>query len=73
MKTMIINLDNGTLIPLTGNSLFILPADGKTDHIVNNKDGYYIIMIIAGIDRTINIELLKPTIIVVEAGIRNNC
>ena len=31
---------------------------------------YDIIMIIAGIDRTVNIELLKPTIIVVDAGIR---
>ncbi len=67
---IIINLENGTLIPLASKSLFILPAGSKTDDIVNNKDGYDIIMIIAGIDRTVNMELLKPTIIVLDAGIR---
>lgn len=65
-----IKLDNGTTIPLNGKSLLILPAGSRTNHIVNNEDGYDVIMITAGIDRTVNIELHQPAIIIVEAGIR---
>lgn len=65
-----IKLDNGTTIPLNGKSLLILPAGSRTNHIVNNEDDYDVIMITAGIDRTVNIELHQPAIIIVEAGIR---
>lgn len=65
-----IKLDNGMSIPLHGKSLLILPAGSRTNHIINNEDDYDVIMIIAGIDRTVNIELHQPAIIIVEAGIR---
>ena len=65
-----IQLDNGTTIPLHGKSLLILPAGSRTNHIINNEDDYDVIMIIAGIDRTVNIELHQPAIIIIEAGIR---
>lgn len=65
-----IKLDNGTTIPLNGKSLLILPAGSRTNHFVNNEDDYDVIMITAGIDRTVNIELHQPAIIIVEAGIR---
>jgi hypothetical protein len=65
-----IQLDNGTTIPLHGKSLLILPAGSRTNNIINNEDDYDVIMIIAGIDRTVNIELHQPAIIIVEAGIR---
>jgi hypothetical protein len=65
-----IQLDNGTILPLHGKSLLILPAGNRTKHIINNEDDYDVIMVIAGIDRTINIELNQPAIIIVKAGIR---
>lgn len=65
-----IQLENGTIIPLSGKSLLIIPAGSRENHIINNEDDYDVIMIIAGIDRTINIELHQPSIIIVEAGIR---
>lgn len=65
-----IQLDNGTTIPLHGKSLLMLPAGSRTNHIINNEDDYDVIMIFAGIDRTVNIELHQPAIIIVEAGIR---
>jgi len=65
-----IQLDNGTTIPLHGKSLLMLPAGSRTNNIINNEDDYDVIMIIAGIDRTVNIELHQPAIIIVEAGIR---
>ena len=65
-----IKLDNGTTIPLQGKSLLILPAGSRTNNIINNEDDYDVIMIIAGIDRAVNIELHQPAIIIVEAGIR---
>ena len=65
-----IQLDNGTTIPLHEKSLLILPAGSWTNHIINNEGDYDVIIIIAGIDRTVNIELHQPAIIIVEAGIR---
>ncbi|MEI8110211.1 MAG: hypothetical protein WCH59_04400 [Chitinophagia bacterium] len=65
-----IQLDNGTTIPLHGKSVLILPAGSRINNIINNEDDYDVIMIIAGIDRTVNIELHQPAIIIVEAGIR---
>lgn len=65
-----IQLDNGTTIPLHGKSLLILPAGSRTNHIINNQGDYDVIMIVAGIDRTVNIELHQPAIVIVEAGIR---
>jgi hypothetical protein len=65
-----IQLDNGTTLPLHSKSLLILPASNRTKHIINNEDDYDVIMVIAGIDRTINIELNQPAIIIVKAGIR---
>ena len=65
-----IQLDNGTTIPLRGKSLLILPAGSRTNNIINNENDYDVILIIAGIDRTVNIELHQPAIIIVEAGIR---
>ena len=66
-----IQLDNEMTIPLHGKSLLILPAGSGINHIINNEDDYDVIMIIAGIDRTVYIELHQPTIIIVEAGIRS--
>jgi hypothetical protein len=66
-----IRLDNGTTIPLMGKSLLILPADSETNQIINNEGDYDVIMITAGIDRIVNIELHQPAIIIIEAGIRN--
>lgn len=65
-----IQLDNGTTISLHGKSLLLLPAGSRTNHIINNEDDYDVIMIIAGIDRTVDIELHQPAIIIVAAGIR---
>lgn len=65
-----IQLENGMTIPLQGKSLLMLPADSNTNHIINNENDYDIILIIAGIDRTVNIELHKPAIIIVKDGIR---
>ncbi len=65
-----IKLDNDTSISLHGKSLLILPAGSQTNHIINNEDDYDVIMIIAGVDRTVNIKLNQPAIIIVEAGIR---
>jgi len=65
-----IKIYNGTIISLHKKSLLILPADSRTNHIINNEDDYDVIMIIAGIDRTVNIELHQPAIIIVEAGIK---
>jgi len=65
-----IKLDNGTAVPLHGKSLLILPADSRTNHIINNENDYDVIMVIAGTDRTVNIELHQPAIIIIEAGVR---
>ena len=65
-----IQLDNGTLIPLHGKSLLMLPSESRTNDITNNEDDYDVIMVIAGIDRTVNIKLHQPAIIIVNAGIR---
>ena len=40
-----IKLDNGTIIPLHGKSLLILPAGSRRNHIINNEDDYEVIMI----------------------------
>jgi len=65
-----IQLDNGTSMPLHGKSLIMLPASSKTFEIVNNEDDYDVILITAGIDRVVDIELHVPAIIIIEAGIR---
>jgi len=65
-----IKLDNGIVMPLHGKKLLILPAGSRANNIINNEDDYDVIMIIAGIDRTVNIELHQPATIIVEAGIR---
>lgn len=66
-----IQLDNGIVIPLQGKSILLLPPSSRTNHVVNNEDDYDVIIIVAGIDRTINIELHQPAIIIVESGVRN--
>jgi hypothetical protein len=68
---MKIILENGTEIHLEGKSLLILSASSQTDTIINQEGDYDVIYIDAGIDRTINIELRQPAIILVNAGIRN--
>ena len=65
-----IKLENGITIPLHGKSLLILPAGSRTNHIINKEDDYDVIMIISGVDRTVNIKLNQPAIIIVKAGIR---
>lgn len=66
-----IKLENGKRIPLNGKSLLVLPAGSNTENIINNEDDYDVIMISAGTDRTVNIELHQPAIIIVEAGSNN--
>ena len=65
-----IQLENGSTISLNKKSLLILTEGSKINNIINKEDDYDVIMIIAGIDRTVNIELHQPAIIIVEAGIR---
>lgn len=65
-----IKLDNRTIIPLINKSILILPSGSNTNNIVNNEDDYDVIIIIAGNDRTINIELHQPAIIIVQDEFR---
>jgi hypothetical protein len=55
-------------IPLHGKSMIVFPAGCRTTTYQNND--YDIILIVAGIDRTMNIQLNRETILIVEAGIR---
>jgi hypothetical protein len=50
-----IQLDNGTLIPFHGKSLLILPGGSLKNNIIYKKDDYDVILLIAGIDRPLNI------------------
>lgn len=65
-----IRLENGDTFPLRGKSLLILPPGGsQIKEIVNNDGDYDVILVVAGIDRTVNIELHKPATIIIEGGI----
>ncbi len=65
-----IHLENGKIIPLYRKSILILSSGFKNSHIINNEDNYDVIMIIAGIDRKVNIELHQPAIVILEGCIR---
>jgi len=65
-----IDLFDGSRVPLNGKSLLILPAGSSVDSVVNKEDDYDVILIVGGQDRTIDIELRQPAIIVVDGGIR---
>lgn len=55
-------------IPLHGKSMIVFPAGCRTTSYQN--DDYDIILLVAGIDRGMNIQLNRKTILIVEAGIR---
>ncbi len=55
-------------IPLHGKSMIVFPAGCRTTTYQNND--YDIILIVAGIDRNMDIQLNRETILIVEAGIR---
>ena len=64
-----IKLDNRTSIPLRGKSLLILPPGSRSRNVVNNgRDNYDAIMIVAGVDRTVNIHLDRTAILIIETG-----
>jgi len=64
-----IKLDNRTSIPLRGKSLLILPMVSRSRNVINNgRDNYDAIMIVAGVDRTVNIHLDRTAIIIIETG-----
>jgi len=55
-------------IPLHGKTMIVFPA-GCAINTFTNTD-YDVILIVAGIDRTLDLNLVHPAIIIVEAGIR---
>jgi hypothetical protein len=55
-------------IPLHGKAMIVFPAGCSTTAFTNTD--YDIILIVAGIDRTLDLNLVHPAIIIVEAGIR---
>lgn len=55
-------------IQLHGKSMIVFPAGCRTTTYQN--DDYDIILIVAGIDRKMEIQLNRETILIVEAGIR---
>lgn len=66
-----IKLENGERIPLNLKSLLILPADSSADDIFNQQDDYHVILIAGGNNRTVNIKLSQPAIIILEGGTNN--
>lgn len=65
-----IKLDNNQTIRLDRKNLLIIPAGCPLTTFTNEE--FDIILVIAGIDRTIYLKLMKPTILIIEAGIRTN-
>jgi hypothetical protein len=55
-------------IPLHGKAMIVFPAGCATPSYTNTD--YDIILIVAGIDRSLTLNLVHPAIIIVEAGIR---
>lgn len=55
-------------IPLHGKSMIVFPAGSRTTTYQN--DDYDIILIVAGIDRAMDIQLNREAILIVVAGIR---
>ena len=62
-----IQLDNGRILDLHGKSLLILHRGSIINKIINNEDDFNIILITGVTDRTFDIEVHQPVIIVVEA------
>src|ERR1039457_4165927 len=62
-----IQLDNGRILDLHGKSLLILDRGSIINKIINNEDDFNIILITGVTDRTFDIEVHQPVIIVVEA------
>lgn len=65
-----IRLDNNEVINLYQKSVLLLPPGCRKDHYVN--DDYDIIMVIAGVDRKLNLILNRKSILIVEAGVRTS-
>lgn len=65
-----IRLDNNEVIELYRKGILLLPPGCLKDHYVNND--YDIIMVIAGVDRKLNLLLNRKTILIVEAGVRTS-
>lgn len=66
-----IKLESGKRIPLNLKSLLILPADSSVDDIINQEDDYHVILIVGGNNKTVNIKLSQPAIIILEGGTNN--
>ncbi len=65
-----IRIDNNETLELHRKSILMLPSGSRQKHYVN--EDYDIIMVIAGVDRTLSLVLKKPTILIVEAGVRTS-
>ncbi len=63
-----IRLDNKESIRLSRKKLLVLPAGSQANNFANNDND--IILVIAGVDRNLNIEINRATILIVEAGVR---
>jgi len=65
-----IRLDNKEILELNRKRILLLPPGSRQDHYINND--YDVIMVIAGVDRKFHLILNKPTILIVEAGVRTS-
>lgn len=65
-----IRLDNNEKIELTRKSILLMPPGSRQDHYVNEI--YDVIMIIAGVDRNLNLILNRKSILIIEAGVRTS-
>jgi hypothetical protein len=66
-----IQLEDGTILPLHGKSLLVLPPGSRQTNVVTDqRNEWDVILIVGGVDRTLNIELHSPAIIVLYAGVR---
>jgi hypothetical protein len=65
-----IRLDNNEVVELIRKNILLLPPGSRQDQYVN--DNYDVIMVIAGVDRKLNLILNRKSILIVEAGVRTS-
>ncbi len=65
-----IRLDNNEVVETIRKSILLLPPGSRQDQYIN--DNYDVIMVIAGVDRKLNLILNRKSILIVEAGVRTS-
>ncbi len=65
-----IRLDNNEVVETIRKSILFLPPGSRQDQYIN--DNYDVIMVIAGVDRKLNLILNRKSILIVEAGVRTS-